>query len=286
MGFLPSSKQPRFLCAVVASLLLIQSEAFSFPPVHQRHQCSICTRLQAGFGKDTTPSRPSKKSSSSQELFELQELRAQLETITEKNMLYESLSVEKRAELSKYVTAVVEKAASPIDVTGKRNSMGPMQFVAGIEGKSWRMVFSTDANAGSGEVELPYGSTVVFRVGQLDGAKGTLDYVLKFSKQIMGLKELVAKSSCEVDVRKYLFVLPLIGSINPGLLTFQYQDIKTNIFGMSNLPVGFFGLLKGRVNYVDTIWFDGERWIERNYLENGDVVYSVYVRDIEDESQR
>ena len=76
-----------------------------------------------------------------------------------------------------------------------------------------------------------------------------------------------------------------IGSINPGLLTFKYEDIKTNIFGMSNLPVGFFGLLKGRVNYVDTIWFDGERWIERNYLENGDVVYSVYVRDLEDETR-
>ena len=77
-----------------------------------------------------------------------------------------------------------------------------------------------------------------------------------------------------------------IGKINPGLLTFQYQDIKTNIFGMSNLPVGFFGLLKGRVNYVETIWFDGERWIERKYSESGDVTYSVYVRDLEDEKQR
>lgn len=119
-------------------------------------------------------------------------------------MMYKSLSDEKRAELSKYVTAVVDKAPSPVDVTGKRNSMGPMQFVAGIEGKSWRLVFSTNANAGSGEAQLPYGSTVVFRVGQLDGAKGTLDYVLKFSKQIMGLNELVAKSSCEVDVCEIL----------------------------------------------------------------------------------
>ena len=74
-----------------------------------------------------------------------------------------------------------------------------------------------------------------------------------------------------------------IGPVNPGLLTYQYKDIKTNVFGISNLPVGFFGLLKGRINYIDTVWFDGERWIERNYLENGDVVYSVYVRDVEDE---
>ncbi len=75
-----------------------------------------------------------------------------------------------------------------------------------------------------------------------------------------------------------------IGPVNPGLFTFQYQDIKTNVFGMSNLPVGFFGLLKGRVTYIDTVWFDGERWIERNYIENGDVVYNVYVRDELDEA--
>ncbi len=37
------------------------------------------------------------------------------------------------------------------------------------------------------------------------------------------------------------------------------------------------------MTYVDTVWFDGERWIERNYLENGDIVYSVYVRDLQDE---
>ena len=54
---------------------------------------------------------------------------------------------------------------------------------------------------------------------------------------------------------------------------------------MSNLPVGFFGLLKGRTTYIETVWFDGERWIERNYLENGNVVYNVYVRDESDEGE-
>lgn len=165
--------------------------------------------------------------------------------------------------------------------------MGTAQFVAGLENRSWRMVFVTDgggdasgANAGEGESaatsnpsELPYGSTVILRMKEFMGADGTLDYVLKFSKRVLGLNELVAKSTCSVD----------IGPINPGVLSFQYQDIKTNVFGISDLPVGFFGLLKGRVNYIDTVWFDGERWIERNYLENGDVVYSVYVRDEEDE---
>ena len=204
-----------FICVLIAGYASQHDvNAFSIPihrqnALHQ-HRPFFRTVLKAGFGKNEKPSKStvsSKKSLPSPELFELQELRAQLKTILDKNMLYQSLSDEKRAELTKYVKAVVERSESPIDVGGKRNSMGPMQFVAGIENKSWRMVFSTDRSsdgAGQGDAELPYGSTVVFRIGMLEGAKGSLDYVLKFSKQIMGLKELVAKSSCEVDVSCFL----------------------------------------------------------------------------------
>lgn len=199
---------------------MCRAAAFTCPSKHHKHR-PLSTSLQAGFGKNAKSSSP-KKSSSSQELFELQELRAQLNTIVEKNMLYQTLSDEKRDELSKYVKAVVDKSESPVDVTGKRNSMGPMQFVAGIEGKSWRMVFSTDANAGSGEAELPYGSTVVFRIGELDGAKGTLDYCLKFSKQVMGLKELVAKSTCEVDVSSICLILRVILHVMQSILIIYY----------------------------------------------------------------
>jgi len=143
------------------------------------------------------------------ELFELQELRAQLQTILKQDLQYQTLSTEKRKELTKYVEAVVGKAPSPIDFSSKRDKMGTAKFVAGVESKSWRMIFSTDPSGGGQEgdgkssdrgAELPYGSTVVLRVGEFMGCEGTLDYVLKFSKQIMGLRELVAKSTCSVDV--------------------------------------------------------------------------------------
>lgn len=155
--------------------------------------------------------------------------------------------------------------------------MGTALFVAGIENKSWRLAFATDgggkASAGTA-AEMPYDSTVVLRVGALDGPEGNLDYVLKFSKRVLGLDELVARSTYSVD----------IGQINPGVLTFVYEEIQTKLFGMSNnIPVGFFGLLKGRANYVDTVWFDNDRWIDRMYLEDGSVIYNVYVRDLEDE---
>ena len=240
----------------------------------------------SGFGSGSkgkqrpTTSNSSSGLSSDNELFELQELRAQLQTMIKQDILYQNLSVEKREELTGYVRAVVEKSQSPIDFKG--GGMGTAQFVAGIESRSWRMLFSTDPSNGddesSGEgsssrASLPFGSQVLLRIGEFVGCEGKLDYVLKFSKQVMGLNELVAKSTCSID----------IGPVNPGLFTFQYTDIKTNVFGMSNVPVGFFGLLKGRLNYIDTVWFDKTHWIERTYLEDGTVVFSVYVRDIEDE---
>lgn len=194
-------------------------------------------------------------------------------------MPFQSLSEEKREELTKYVFAIIDRTESPINVSGRDdgNTMGIAKFVVGIENKSWRMVFTTANNNNIGaslsSSPLPTGATVILRVGEFLGMQGRLDYVLKYGKRILGLNELVATSTCSVD----------IGPINPGLLTFQYEDIKSNIFGVSNLPVGFFGLLKGRINCIDTVWFDGERWIERNYAENGDVVYSVYMRDVEDE---
>jgi len=243
------------------------------------------TQLYAGSGFGSKSSSPSsskpatnKPNDKPKELFELQELSAQLETIKKQNILLQNLSKEKSDELSNYVKAVVDKTDSPIDT---KTSFGTAKFVAQVENKSWRMIFSTDnsnIDKSKGDVapgELPYGSTVILRIGEFMGTDGSLDYVLKFSKRVLGLNELVANSSCSVD----------IGPVNPGVFTFTYEDIKTNIFGVSNLPVGFFGLLKGRVNYIDTVWFDGERWIERNYLENGDVIYSVYVRDTEDEKE-
>jgi hypothetical protein len=171
---------------------------------HSQHTKRTC--LNAGFGKDSNskPTKPAKApKTKTTELFELQELRAQLSTILKDNYLYQTLSDEKREEISKYIKAVIEKTDSPIDVSGKKNGMGTVQFVAGIENKSWRMVFSTESSAVDGSTELPYGSTVVLRIGEFEGNEGMLDYVLKFSKQVMGLRELVAKSTCEVEVRFY-----------------------------------------------------------------------------------
>lgn len=70
--------------------------------------------------------------------------------------------------------------------------------------------------------------------------------------------------------------------MNPGLLTFTYNEITTDVFGLSNLPVGFFGLLKGRANYVESNFFDGDIWIERGYSPEGAEFFNVYLREEDD----
>ena len=203
-------------------LNLLQPSSLSCParwPLGTSHRDNLCLHASppSGFGSKKKKSRSygdegrnsPAAPTSSVDLFELQELRAQLQTILKQDLQYQTLSIEKRNELTKYVKAVVEKVRSPIDFSGKSDKMGTAKFVAGVERKSWRMVFSTDPSgeghegngkSSDGGAELPYGSTVVLRIGEFVGCEGNLDYLLKFSKQVMGLRELVAKSTCSVDV--------------------------------------------------------------------------------------
>ena len=198
------------------SVRRITSNSYSTPT-----RDTSCLHATSGSGFGSSKKKKSRRyveekgggPTATTELFELQELRAQLQTMLKEDLQYQTLSTEKREELTKYVTAVVAKSQSPIDFSGKIDKMGTAKFVAGVESKSWRMIFSTDPNGGeegdNGGAELPYGSTVVMRIGEFMGCEGNMDYVLKFSKQIMGLRELVAKSTCSVDVssRNRLYVV-------------------------------------------------------------------------------
>ena len=68
---------------------------------------------------------------------------------------------------------------------------------------------------------------------------------------------------------------------NPGLVTYIYDEITTDIFGLRDIGVGFFGLLKGRSNYIQTLFFDGKVWIDGGVEQTPDggtlnEYYNVY----------
>mmetsp|Transcript_33793 Transcript_33793/g.49661 ORF Transcript_33793/g.49661 Transcript_33793/m.49661 type:complete len:267 (+) Transcript_33793:237-1037(+) len=186
--------------------------------------------------------------------FEMQELRAQLDGMVKASISSSSLTPTKRFEIESYVRSVVQKCDSPIPLTTLSDNNNDQ--LIGL----WRLGFSTeDATLNV----LPKEASVLLDIK--DGRR--LDYILKFTKKVMGLNEITAKSTYTVDS----------GSRNPGLVAFIYNEITTGMFGMT-LPIGFFGLLKGRANYVESVFFDGSYWIEVGYNPQGVEYYNVYFK--------
>jgi len=185
--------------------------------------------------------------------FEFQEMRVQLQAMVQQGIPSRDLVPAKRVELESYVRKVVQERVSPVPLAeiGER-----------LPGTKWLLVFSTE---GAALADLPRDAQVQL---EFDPLELKLDYVLEFSKKTMGLNRLVAKSTYTFDD----------GPINPGLVTFVYDQIKTDAFGLNNLPVGFFGLLKGRANYVESSFYDGQFWIERAFGPDGMDYYNVYLR--------
>jgi hypothetical protein len=188
--------------------------------------------------------------------FEFQEMRAQLNAMKRNKIPSRDLPLDKRQELETYVNTIVEQRPSPV----KLGDIGQI-----LPGTKWRLAFSTEA-ATLGD--LPRDATVNLEF--INESK--MEYILQFTKKTLGLNRLVAKSSYTVDS----------GPVNPGLVTFVYDDITTDIFGFTNVGVGFFGLLRGRANYVESAYFDGRFWIERGTSPEGQVYFNVYIRDDDD----
>jgi len=186
--------------------------------------------------------------------FELQELRAQFIAMLNQNIRPKMLAREKRNEIESYVENVLRNCASPVPL----KNIGDDNARA-IHG-NWTLVFASE-NAALGD--LPTDSTVEFAMYP----DFKCDYKIRFAKTL-GLESLTAKSDYIVDS----------STVNPGLVTFVYQEIVANVFGKP-FPVGLFGLLKGRANYIETVWFDGKLWFERGFSRDGIEFYNVYIRE-------
>ena len=145
-----------------------------------------------------------------------------------------------------------------------RSSPIPLKLLGDDNGKALHgkctLVFSSE-NAQLGD--LPRDATVELIIQE----EYKCDYKITFEKTL-GLKSITAKSSYMIDS----------SPVNPGLVTFIYQDIVTDILGFKNFPVGTFGLLKGRANYVESVWFDGLIWVERGYNPEGAEFFNIYLK--------
>ena len=218
------------------------------------------TTLHAGKGfgsADSDTTAPGSSSSPPERRptgeFELQEMRFQLSAMTKAGVSARNLNEEKKTEIAQYVREVVMRIPSPIPL----KALADKDRLLG----RWKLAFSTDAAAMDG---LPSEASITLNIKE----GNQLDYKLEFSKKVLGLKEIAAKSNYFVDA----------SPVNPGLLTYVYQEISAGVFGLK-VPTGLFGMLKGREAYVESIWFDGQYWIARGFSANGEEYFSVYLRE-------
>lgn len=164
----------------------------------------------------------------------------------------------KRIEIEGYVRAVANRGSSIIP-------LGQLDKI--LPGTLWRLNFSTQ---GVTNQALPAGATVQLKF--IDDQK--LDYSLQFTKTV-GLDKLTAVSTYSVETSS---------STNPGWVSYEYQDIQTNFLGFKGIGVPLVGgLLQGRRTVIQTVYFDGEVWIERGRDDGGEY-FQVYLRE-EDEME-
>ena len=187
--------------------------------------------------------------------FAIQELRYTLTSIKKQieNVSYQQISQSKqRNDIESYIYTVAENNLSPIPL----NSISSNNSILLI-GK-WKLIFSTEETV---ITNLPKEARIVLDIKD----NQNLDYILQFTKRIFALKKLVAKSTYTIN--------------DAGVMQYEYNDIVADVFGMS-VPTGLFGMLKGRVNYVRSIYFDGNIWIEGGFDNVSQRDYfNAYVRD-------
>lgn len=179
--------------------------------------------------------------------FEYQEMRAILEAMETQNVPSRYLQPDKRAEIAGYARTVA-LCESPISLEDIEEE---------LPGTNWRLGFSTETAVLG---DLPSDADVLMKFHD----RTNLDYCLEFTEKTFGLERIVAKSKYSVK--------------NNGRVQFTYEEIVTDLLGWKNLAVGFFGLLKGRVNYVESVYMDNKFWIERGVTSKGAEYLNVYMK--------
>uniref|UniRef100_A0A7S3DMU8 Plastid lipid-associated protein/fibrillin conserved domain-containing protein n=1 Tax=Entomoneis paludosa TaxID=265537 RepID=A0A7S3DMU8_9STRA len=252
------------------SFLVLPALIAAFAPMHNahpQHQQQAPTDYPVGGWTSLSPPAGARHTSHTVRYmaprgigkgdFEYEELKAQMKGMENANLSSDQIAVEKRAEIQGYVNGVLEKRLSPISLS----EMG-----AFLPGSAWRLSFSTQAFSSTG---LPRDATIFIDFQNQDLAK----YSLKFGEQTLGLNKLNADCSWKCGTN-----LMAQDPTKAGVVTLTYDKITTDVFGFSNIGVGFFGMLQGRSTYIQTVYFDEDLWIEEGYSPTGEQYYNVYVR--------
>ena len=262
---------------------------------HFQHSLSSSSSRGIGSALSATgvSSPPSSSSSSSPQPpskgdFEYEELKAQMMAMKKQELSSDDLTMEKRQELQDYVMAIIQKRQPP-NFSIPLTDMGLY-----LPGSTWRLSYSTEGFAGSAS-GLPRDATLYVEFDETNdsaAAAGVVDeatttptarkaiYRLQFGRKTLGLRSLQANCEWTVGTDE-----TAIDPTKAGVVSLKYQTVTTNVFGFRNVGVGFFGLLQGRSNYIQSVYFDNTLWIEQGVNPQGVSFYNVYTRNDDDDDE-
>mmetsp|Transcript_1232 Transcript_1232/g.2487 ORF Transcript_1232/g.2487 Transcript_1232/m.2487 type:complete len:226 (-) Transcript_1232:177-854(-) len=178
--------------------------------------------------------------------FEYQEMKILSQALIDQGVSNSQIPADKRVEIEGYCRRISNQRAG---------SISPENIPSELAGTSWQLAFSSQSLVSD---SLPPGTNIklVFKT------ENRLDYILEFTKTF-GLKQLAADSCYTVDTN--------------GVIEYTYENISCDVFGLTNINVGAFGLLKGRASSIQASFFDGVLLIQRSNDMAGEF-FNVYAR--------
>ena len=210
--------------------------------------------------------------------FEYQELKILSQALVDQGVTNSKIPADKRVEIEGYCRRLINL---------RSGSIAPENIPSVLAGTSWQLAFSTQSLVSE---SLPPGTNIKLKFKSDD----RLDYTLEFTKTL-GLKQLVADSSYIIDVsektakspncrstsNRTFFLFSYAHQYSPinasGMISYTYEGIRCDVFGLTNINIGAFGLLKGRCSSIQTSFFDGSLLIEQNNDIAGEF-FNVYTR--------
>ena len=188
--------------------------------------------------------------------FEYQEMRIILAAMQQQGI--SDLASPGKGDLEQYVRSVA-RSTPTTSASFATTLHSPNQLL----GTTWRLAYSNDLRS------LPPDATVFLQFQ----SERDMVYQLKFGPRTLGLDALSADCLWQL--------LPNsegTTSTSASQLTFVYDKIKMDAFGLKSIGTGLFGMLQGRSQTIHTAYFDGDYWIDLGNPLEGDSSVTAYVK--------
>jgi hypothetical protein len=203
--------------------------------------------------------------------FEYQEMKIIFEVMQrEKVVSSNRMDMNKANELNRYITKIVSDRSSNVRLTTKDQ----------LYNTTWTMRYTTmNILPPDATIQLKFGIDKEYVTTQPE-SNPTMQYRLVFGSKTFGLNAINANS--------YWNFIPSTDTRNDNNgISLMYDSISMDAFGLKNLHLCFISnLFKGRINTIDTVYYDGIYWIEQQQQldyntndSNADAFYTTATSD-------